>query len=177
MERSEGSSCDGGAVPSPGIVGGAEGDRPRVAVIGGGYLGSKIAAELGLNGCDVMIYDRSAGEGVKAGVESSLRELERTGLLKMDDGTAAAAEGLTEGAMDALAKVSVGLSLAECVAGRNLIIEAVPDDAAIKGAVFREAIQHCAEDALLTTNTLSVTLKDICVSARLPVCPGQPAEP
>ena len=32
--------------------------KPAVAVIGGGYLGSRIAAELGLCGCDVRIYDR-----------------------------------------------------------------------------------------------------------------------
>jgi 3-hydroxyacyl-CoA dehydrogenase len=69
----------------------------------------------------------------------------------------------TEGGRDALAKVSVALSLAECVNGRNLIIEAVPDYADIKGGVFREAIQHCAKDAVLTTNTLSVTLQEICV--------------
>ena len=50
--------------------------KPRVAVVGGGYLGSRIAAELGLAGCDVMIYDRSAGANVKVGVERAMRELE-----------------------------------------------------------------------------------------------------
>lgn len=89
------------------------------------------------------------------------------GLIKSDDGSTAPRDhtrAVTEGTKEALAKVSVALSLAECVAGRNLIIEAVPDYADIKGGVFREAIQHCAEDAVLTTNTLSVTLQEICVS-------------
>jgi hypothetical protein len=88
------------------------------------------------------------------------------GLLKNDDGSAAPRGSMTagtEGARDALTKVSVARSLAECVDGRNLIIEAVPDYADIKGGVFREAIQHCAKDAVLTTNTLSVTLQEICV--------------
>ena len=36
-------------------------------------------------------------------------------------------------------------------------------EAHIKGAVFAEAVQHCSEDAMLTTNTLNVTLQEICV--------------
>lgn len=88
------------------------------------------------------------------------------GLLKCDDGTQAPRDHtsvVTEGAGEALANVSVGLSLPECVRGRNLVIEAVPDEAHIKGAVFAEAVQHCSEDAMLTTNTLNVTLQEICV--------------
>lgn len=87
-------------------------------------------------------------------------------MLKSDDGTAAPRDHVhvvTEGAKDALAKVSVALSLAECVHERNLIVEAVPDYAEIKGGVFSEAINHCAADAIFTTNTLSVTLQEICV--------------
>ena len=52
--------------------------KPRVAVVGGGYLGSRIAAELGLGDCDVTIYDRSAGANVKVGVERALCELEQS---------------------------------------------------------------------------------------------------
>ena len=52
--------------------------KPRVAVVGGGYLGSRIAAELGLGDCDVMIYDRSAGANVMVGVERALCELEQS---------------------------------------------------------------------------------------------------
>jgi len=51
--------------------------KPRVAIVGGGYLGSRIAAELGLANCDVMIYDRGAGPNVKQGVERALCELEQ----------------------------------------------------------------------------------------------------
>ena len=83
----------------------------------------------------------------------------------MDDGSTPPRDHhncVSEGAKEALAKVSVGLTIAECVSGRNLIIEAVPDEAHIKGGVFSEAIQHCAPDALLTTNTLNLTLQDIC---------------
>ena len=109
----------------------AEG-KPRVAVVGGGYLGSRIAAELGLCGCDVSIFDRTAGPDAKQGVERALLEVEQAGLID------------SEGAVGALGWVHVGLSLAECVRGRNLIVEAVPDDAALKGKVFSEVTQHCA---------------------------------
>jgi lactate dehydrogenase-like 2-hydroxyacid dehydrogenase len=51
--------------------------KPKVAIIGGGYLGARIAAELGLGGCDVMLYDRSSGANVKVGVERALCELEQ----------------------------------------------------------------------------------------------------
>ena len=61
----------------------------------------------------------------------------------------------------------MGETLAECVAGRNLIIEAVPDCPKIKGGVFAEAVAHCAPDAILTTNTLNVTLEEINVRHRL----------
>lgn len=51
--------------------------KPRVAIVGGGYLGSRIAAELGLANCDVKIYDRGAGPNVKQGVQRALCELEQ----------------------------------------------------------------------------------------------------
>ncbi len=106
--------------------------------------------------------------------EFMLSRAHADGLLKKDDGSAPPRDGVsagTEGARDALDKVSVALTLAECVHERNLIIEAVPDYADIKGGVFREAIRHCASDAILTTNTLSVTLQEICVSnlSRMPL--------
>ena len=55
----------------------------------------------------------------------------------------------TEGGRDALAKVSVALSLAECVNGRNLIIEAVPDYADIKGGVRVGEGEPAANEILL----------------------------
>ena len=185
--------------------------KPAVAVIGGGYLGSRIAAELGLCGCDVRIYDRSQGSNVRAGVRNALLEVEhgarpfpaapissrprarlvncrrsppprlpgalirsRTrgagGLVKLPDGSVNPPNNrnlATEGAEEAFARVSMGETLAECVAGRNLIIEAVPDCPKIKGGVFAEAVAHCAPDAILTTNTLNVTLEEINVRHRL----------
>jgi hypothetical protein len=146
------------------------------AVIGGGYLGSRIAAELALCGCTVKIYDRSLGQRVVQKVAEAISELERTtgttGALLLQQGeeeTLATVEGGAGGSyglrtarsVAALRRVITCESLADAARGCNLISEAIVDDPRAKVSVFREVLEHCAGGAVLTTNSLNVTLDEI----------------
>jgi 3-hydroxybutyryl-CoA dehydrogenase len=61
-----------------------------------------------------------------------------------------------EAADQAMARLSVAQSLPECVADVQLVIETVPENIALKRAVFAEADRHAPREALIGTNTSSI---------------------
>jgi 3-hydroxybutyryl-CoA dehydrogenase len=113
---------------------------PRtVGVYGGGRMGAGIAHALLVAGCDVIVVESDAATATAAQdrVNASLNK--------------AAGRGIT--ATGTLAVDTDPSALARC----QLVIEAVPEDAALKTEVLARAERH-APDADLATNTSSLSI-------------------
>ena len=120
----------------------------RVGVAGAGLMASQIAAQLAL-GLQVPVIMRDLDP-----------EIAEKGLAHARDVIAQAA---ARGALDeqTAAAVSAALSVTTDVAdlaGCDLVLEAVPEVLAIKKSVFAELEGVLAEDALLVTNTSSLSV-------------------
>jgi 3-hydroxybutyryl-CoA dehydrogenase len=120
----------------------------RVGVFGGGRMGAGIAHTFLAAGCQVVVVE-SDGETAQAArqrVVSSLGKAADRGLL--GEGADVAATRLTT-TSDTAALADVGL-----------VIEAVPEDTALKLAVLRQ-VERVAPDAVLATNTSSLSIDTI----------------
>ncbi len=120
-----------------------------IAVIGAGVMGSGIAQTAAMAGKTVYLYDVSeaALQNGLASAEKSLRRFVKTGGLSEPEARAA------------LGRIRSTVDLAEAVRGADVVIEAVPENLALKKDVFQQLDQLAKPDAILATNTseLSVT--------------------
>ncbi|WJQ12731.1 3-hydroxyacyl-CoA dehydrogenase family protein [Geobacillus stearothermophilus] len=120
-----------------------------IAVIGAGVMGSGIAQTAAIAGKTVYLYDVSeaALQNGLASAEKSLRRFVKTGGLSEPEARAA------------LGRIRSTVDLAEAVRGADVVIEAVPENLALKKDVFQQLDQLAKPDAILATNTseLSVT--------------------
>jgi 5-formyl-3-hydroxy-2-methylpyridine 4-carboxylic acid 5-dehydrogenase len=119
----------------------------NVAIIGTGTMGPGMAATLARGGMDVSCYDASeaARDKAPAEVTTALAVLERIG------GPAATTTGT----------VTMRADLAEAVTGADLVIEAVPENAEIKAAVFRDLDRLSKPDTILASNTSGIPITSI----------------
>ncbi|WUA62719.1 3-hydroxybutyryl-CoA dehydrogenase [Streptomyces sp. NBC_00224] len=118
----------------------------RVGVVGGGQMGSGIAEVCARAGLDTVVCEADA-TAARAARERLVRSLDRA----VERGKATRAER-----DDALARLVFSGSLDD-LADRQLVVEAVPEDPALKAEVFA-ALDKAVEDpdAILATNTSSV---------------------
>jgi len=119
----------------------------RAAIIGLGTMGPGMAATLARAGIDVRCYDVSdaAAERVPQEVATA------SGVLDRINGGPAQAPGA----------VTVHGSLPEAVQDAELVIEAVPESANLKAAVFAELEAHAPAGAILATNTSGIPITTI----------------
>ncbi|WME22589.1 3-hydroxyacyl-CoA dehydrogenase NAD-binding domain-containing protein [Brachybacterium sp. GU-2] len=120
----------------------------RVGVAGAGLMASQIAAQLAL-GLEVPVVMRDLDESIaEKGLAAARDVIAQT----------AARGHLDEPTATAIAEnLSATTDLQE-LAGCDLVIEAVPEVLAIKKSVFAELEGVLAEDALLVTNTSSLSV-------------------
>jgi 3-hydroxybutyryl-CoA dehydrogenase len=122
----------------------------RVGVLGGGLMGSGIAESVAAAGLPVVvreIHDEASG-AARGRIEASLeRAVERS---KLD---AAAREA-------ALARIQLTTGLDE-LADADLVIEAVPEDAALKGAVLADVASCVSGEAIIASNTSSIPIAQL----------------
>jgi 5-formyl-3-hydroxy-2-methylpyridine 4-carboxylate dehydrogenase len=126
----------------------------RAAVIGMGTMGPGIAATLARAGFDVATTDVS--EEVRARVPGAVESAH--GVLDAIGGPAAERRG----------SVAVHDSLPAAVEGAELVVEAVPERAEMKAAVFAELDEAAPADAILASNTSGIPITDIQQSVRDP---------
>ena len=128
-----------------------------VAVIGAGAMGAGIAQVAAVAGHRVRLYDTRAGAAATAivGIRSALDKLAGKG--RMTPEAAAAAAG----------RVSSVDGLAE-LAGCGLAIEAIVERLDAKRSLFKELEQALAADAILATNTSSISVTAIGTGLRHP---------
>ncbi|MFJ2550709.1 3-hydroxyacyl-CoA dehydrogenase family protein [Microbacterium sp. NPDC087591] len=121
----------------------------RVGVLGGGRMGAGIAHAFLLAGVGVHIVERDedSADAARARVHASLeRSVARGGdSLPLDDLTSA---------------LTVGTSVND-FAQAGLVIEAVPEDRALKADALSRIEAVVAGDAVLATNTSSISITDL----------------
>ena len=130
----------------------------RVGVVGGGQMGSGIAEVSAKAGANVIVF-----EPTEELAEASRKRL--TGSLER-----AASKGkLSEADRDAaLAKLTFTTSLAD-LSDRQLVIEAVVEDAAVKGKIFAQLDELITDpDAVLASNTSSIPIMKIAAATKNP---------
>jgi 3-hydroxybutyryl-CoA dehydrogenase len=129
----------------------------KVAVIGAGTMGNGIAQTFASHGVDVRLVDVDAGaleRGLKA-IEQSLARFVKKGSLKEDESRAIRA------------RVRPGARLADA-GDALLVVEAVVERADVKKKVFAELDQGLAPEAILSTNTSSISITEIAAATRRP---------
>jgi 3-hydroxybutyryl-CoA dehydrogenase len=126
-----------------------------VGVYGGGRMGAGIAHAFLAAGSDVVVVetDEAAVAGARDRVATSLLGAEQRGKL---DGSAA----------DVLARLDVTTDPA-ALASAGLVVEAVPEDPALKARVLA-TVQESAPDAVLATNTSSLSVDGLAAGLRAP---------
>ena len=129
----------------------------KVMVLGAGTMGSGIAQAFALSGYQVIVRDLEQAfvdKGI-AGVAKSLDRIVAKGNLSDDDRKAAL--GRLTGTTD-LAKA----------ADVDLVVEAAVENMAIKKAVFAELDGVCKPEAILATNTSSLSITEIASATKRP---------
>lgn len=129
----------------------------RVAVLGAGTMGHGIAQVTAAAGCDVILCDTTeerAREGL-ARIRENLEEGVRRGKV-------------TAEALDAtLERLAPSGDLERAVEGADLVIEAVPERFELKVEVLGKVDAHAPVDAIVATNTSSLSVTDLqCTTSR-----------
>jgi 3-hydroxybutyryl-CoA dehydrogenase len=129
----------------------------RVGVIGGGRMGAGIAQAFLTAGAQVEVVEAGdeAAEAARGRVAGGLEEAARRGKLSGDVGTA-------------LARLTLVDSAADLSAGTGLVVEAVPERADLKVAVLTAAESALAPDAVLATNTSSLSVTELAAALQRP---------
>ncbi len=121
-----------------------------VAIIGAGTMGHGIAELVARCGFEVRLQDESteALGNAKVGIERLLDRAFARGVVSREQKE------------ETLLRIRSVSSIEEAVDGCRIVIEAVPEDPAIKEPVFRELDRLALPNALLASNTsaLSITL-------------------
>ena len=129
----------------------------RIGVAGAGLMGSGIAQAAAVAGFAVVVRDVSepALRRGEAAVRSSLDRL----VAKEKLGAAARETALTR-----LSWTSELATLADC----GLVIEAVPEDAALKRALWQELDGRCSPATIFASNTSSLSITELAAATGRP---------
>ena len=129
----------------------------KVAVVGAGTMGNGIAQVFASTGSEVLLIDLDAAaldRGVGA-IEKSLGRMVKKEKLSQADADAT------------LSRVGRATSLAEATV-QDLIVEAVVERPEVKAAVFAELDRVAKPEAILATNTSSISITQIAASTQRP---------
>ncbi len=129
----------------------------RIGVAGAGTMGAGIAQLACLGGYETLLHDPDPG-ALERGVERLRADLERG--MHRGRWTEAEAEA-------AAARVRPAAEL-ENLGGCDLVIEAAPERLELKRELFARLEDSCAADAVLATNTSSLSVTAIAAAAERP---------
>lgn len=126
-------------------------DINRVAVLGAGIMGHGIAQSFLMGGYPVRLYDvgQSILDRAESFIEKNLENFARHGLIESSEVEAC------------MKRLTTTLDLRTCVEGAQFVTEAAPEDLGLKQNLFGEVEGYVEDDAILATNTSSLTLKEI----------------
>ncbi len=123
-------------------------DIKKVAVIGGGTMGNGIAHVFAMSGFNVKLVETRRELADKA-LNTISKNLTRM----------VTKEKITEKQKEeTLLRIQAELNLADAVKDVGLVVEAVPENFEIKKRIFTEIDRHAPENAILATNTSSISI-------------------
>jgi 3-hydroxybutyryl-CoA dehydrogenase len=130
----------------------------RVAVVGAGQMGNGIAHVFAQSGYEVTMIDVSA-DALKRGTDTIAGNLDR----QIKKGTIQQAD------KDAiLGRVKTATSSAEGVKGASLVVEAATENRDLKFKIFRDLDAAADANAILATNTSSISITEIAAVTKRP---------
>ena len=123
----------------------------KLAVLGTGTMGQGIAQLAATRGFETRVFDvdEKRVAGALAAIAAQLDKLAQKG--KLDEGAK----------KDALARLRAAKSVGEACGGVDVVVEAVPEDTALKVSLFRDVIAAAPAGALLGSNTSSLSLTEL----------------
>jgi len=123
----------------------------QIAVLGAGLMGHGIAQSFIAGGYSVMLYDlqESVLNSAEAHIKNSLELFCGADLIESKE------------IGPALDRLTCTLDLKCAVEGADFITEAIPENLALKQDIFQRVEDLCRPEAILASNTSSLTLKDI----------------
>ncbi len=129
----------------------------KIGVIGAGAMGSGIAQVAAAAGNDVILYDVNdiAREQALENVRKSSQKAAERGKMSFGQASALVARIRTTDRLE-------GLS------GCELVIEAILEDLEIKKGVFAELEMYVSDDAILATNTSSLSITAVAAACQRP---------
>jgi len=127
-----------------------DGIHDKVCVVGAGTMGNGIAQVFAMNGSEVSLVDLDSGALARglATIEKNLSRVVKKGAISEDEAAAA------------LGRITQGDSLS-LAADCGLVVEAVVEKSEVKAAVFSELDGICGPDAILASNTSSISITEI----------------
>ena len=123
----------------------------RIAVVGAGTMGHGIAYVAAASGYEVRLTDADAAmlaSGVQRIREAFDKAIER-------------GKTTTDAREAALARLTTAATTRDAAAGADLVVEAVPERLELKQTVFRELERSVAPNAILASNTSSLSISRI----------------
>ena len=129
---------------------------PRVGVIGGGRMGAGIAQSFAQLGSAVTVVETHDPQAALGRVKTGLDRAHERGKLDGAEPT------------EVLARVSVVEAIDNLPEGLDLVVEAVPEDAALKVGVLTAVEGRVADAAILASNTSSLSIAGLGDALRRP---------
>jgi len=129
-----------------------------ISVIGSGIMGNGIAHTFALSGYKVNLVDISE-ESLKKGIETIHKNLDRQIFKKL----------ITEEIKkEAIGNIKIFTDLALAVHDSDLVIEAATENQSIKLQIFRDLDIYCKKEAILASNTSSISITSIASVTKRP---------
>ena len=129
----------------------------KIGIIGAGAMGSGIAQVVATAGNDVVLYDVNdvARQQAVENIRKTSQKLAERGKITFAQASATVARIRTTERLDGLG-------------GCQMVIEAILEDLNIKKLVFAELEMYVADDAILATNTSSLSITAIAAACQRP---------
>lgn len=129
----------------------------RIGVVGAGQMGRGIAQVAAFSGYDVYLFDVSE-EALNYGKDFIKKQLDR-GVKKEKWSQAKASESMSK---------ITGVTKIEDMQDADLVIEAATENKDIKFQIFKNLDEAINKDAILATNTSSISITEIAASTSRP---------
>ncbi len=130
----------------------------QISVIGAGTMGNGIAHVFAQYGFNVLLHDvkQEILDRAVSTIRTNMDRQIKKGTLSEDQKS------------QALSRIQTSTDLTASVRGSHLVVEAVVEDAALKRRIFSDLDRLCDAQAILASNTSSISITELAASTKRP---------